>query len=239
MEAIIKSLKKMKKDDIINIIKNVIELDNTVEIIFEALLMEDGEQKFDAFHDLTSALLRINDMNEVDLSRSLKVISTYSELTNDLPGVVVLKLNFIVAAIRFMGLLNENAYGVEEAEDKLTEVFEDTLKSAKELDGFDEVGRLIFTILVLTKMAEYPHYEEFKQLTINYMGIDGEQFENTLAELMTNMLNAEFNDDDFEEDEDYLDSIFGDDEEDEDYDEEDEPQPIRKATPKEKITKLF
>ncbi len=239
MKAIINTLKKLKKDDIINVISEAMELDDTLGTVFEALLIEDSEQKFDAFHDLTSAMIRINDMNEVDLSRSLKVISTYSKLTNDLPGVVVLQFNFIVAAIRFMGLLNENAYCVEEAEAELLEVFEDAIKSGKELALFEEVSRIIFSILVIAKMAEYPHYEEFKQLTIKYMEIDGDSFDKLITDLMTSMLNAEFDDENFDEDDfddDEFDSIFGDDDID---DEEEIPQEKPTTGPKEKITKLF
>ena len=63
---------------------------------------------------------------------------------------------------------------------------------------------------------------------------------------MSAMLNADFDDEEWdEEDDEELDAIFGDDDEDwddEEFDEDEEeeaPNTIRKATPKEKITKLF
>lgn len=246
MDAIMKTLKKYKKDEILNVLADASYIDDTVGKILLALLLEDSEEKYDAFHELTSALIRINDANEVDLTRSLRLIEVYGKMTNDMPGIVVLKLNFVVASIRFMGLLNDNAYGVEEANELLINVFESALKTAKELEFFEETSRIIFTILVIAKMAEFPHFDKLRELTVKYMEIDENGFDKIITDMMSAMLNADFDDEEWdEEDDEELDAIFGDDDEewdDEEFEEDEEeeaPNAIRKATPKEKITKLF
>lgn len=246
MEAIIRTLKKMKKDEIIDVVAQSMELYGMNREIFEAILVEDPEDKFDAFHDLIPGLVGIDEMNSIDLSKAKHVIDIYSKQTVDLAGVVVLQLNLIVAAIRVMGLLNDNAYGVEEAKEELLEVFQDAIKSAQALEIYPEVSRVIFSLLAFAKMAEYSDYEELKQLVIHFMDINEEGFETILAEIMTNMLNAEYDDECWEDDDEELDAIFGEDDDedwdDEEFDEDDEeeaPEIIRKATPKEKITKLF
>ena len=73
-------LKKYKKDEILNVLADASYIDDTVGKILLALLLEDSEKKYDAFHELTSALIRINDRNEVDLTRSLRLIEVYGKI---------------------------------------------------------------------------------------------------------------------------------------------------------------
>ena len=138
---------------------------------------------------------------------------------------------------------------------KITNVgeLEDALVSAREHNLLTELDLTVSSFLAFSKENHFPNWGRLLKLYSSYYDYKPENIDNIIKGMKDEAAKTKIafeNGESFAEifddldDDDDLDSIFGEDDDDwddddEDFDKDDEQQPIRKATPKEKNTKLF
>ncbi len=253
MEAIITTLKKMKKDDIINLISKAIGISEINEDIFEILLIENHHEQFNAFSMLIDDLVFFDRFLDISYDSALNAIETYFKISNNHAGKIVLQFKFVNCLIGIASMNGEFIDGTFEIEEVLFDELEDALISAREHNLLTIIDPTVSSFLAFSKVNHFPNWERLLNLYSSYYDHKPEKIDSIIKEMIEEAKKTKiafengesFADifDDLDDDDD-LDSIFGEDDDDwddddDDVDSDEAPEPIRKANPKEKITKLF
>ena len=253
MEAIINSLKKMKKDELIDLITDAMEISEINEKIFEALLIKNPTEQFNALGEMIDELVYFDRYLEINYDSALNAIETYYRITDSLEGKIALQLKFVNCLFHIASMNGDIIDGTFEIEDTLLDELEDALKSARKCDMLNVIEQTVATFLAFSREYSFPNWDRLFELYTSYYEYKPELIDNILKEMKEKIAQTKislakgesFADifDDYDEDED-LDSIFDDDDEDwddedGDFDDDNASPTIPKATPKEKITKLF
>lgn len=246
MDAIINSLKKLKKDELIDLISKAIEMNEINEDIFEILLIKDPTEQFNALGEIIDEFVYFDRFLDINYDSALNAIETYYRITDSLEGKIALQLKFVNCLFHIASMNGDIIDGTFEIEDIMLDVLESSLESARQCDMLNVIEQTVASFLAFSKKHRFPNWDRLFELYTSYYQYKPELIDNILKEMEEKIAQAKislakgesFADifDDLDDDDD-LDSIF--DADDEDWDDEDEQQSLPKATPKEKITKLF